>query len=73
MKLLKQLFFTFAVIAGLSITGFSQKDGDKKPPPKEKPPVVTPQPKNPPPEQNKPKKPNSEFSVIWKRDDRAIA
>lgn len=72
MKLMKQTLMIFAMVVGLSAAAFAQKD-DKKPPPKEKPPVVTPQPKNPPPDQNKPKKPNSEFSVIWKQDDRAVA
>lgn len=62
MKVLQKLLFTFAIVVGLSIGIYAQKDDQKKPPPKGNPPVVTPQPKNPPP-----KKPANAL-VVWKRD-----
>ncbi len=61
MKVLQKILITFAMVAGLSICVFAQKDDQKKPP-KGTPPVVTPQPK-PPPDPNKPKKP--EHAVIY--------
>ena len=60
MKVLQKILITFAMVIGLSLAAFAQKE-DKKPPPKGTPPVVTPQPK--PPDPNKPKKP--ELAVIY--------
>lgn len=67
MRVIKKILFTFAMVVGLSVAAFAQKD-PKPPPPKEKPPVVTPQPKNPPPKDNpKPIKPGMAM-VIWKSE-----
>ena len=70
MKVLQQLIFTFAMVAGLSLAVCAQKDDQKKPP-KPPPPVITPQPK-PPPDENKPKKPSS-YEAIWKIETRETA
>jgi hypothetical protein len=62
MKFLKQILFMTVLVIGLSVTGFGQKNDQKKPPPKDPDrPVVTPKdkpPKNPPSRpKGKPKKP----------------
>lgn len=68
MKVIQKIIFTFAMVTGLSVAAFAQKDNPKPPPPKEKPPVVVPQPKNPPPkDSDKPKKPSSEMAM-WKQE-----
>jgi hypothetical protein len=72
MRVLKQVFLTFAIVVGLSVAASAQKDGPKKPP-KENPPVVTPgqKPKdNPPPRNNdgnKPKKPGYAIEIVDRR------
>lgn len=71
MKVFKKLLFATAMVVGLSVAAFAQKDDQKKPPPKENPPVVTPQPKDPPPkppsDDKKPKKPSTfEF---WRNEE----
>ena len=67
MRVLQKILFTFAMVVGLSVAAFAQKDDPKKPPPKEKPPVVNPAPTKPPPDSKKPKKPASAL-VIWKSE-----
>ncbi len=68
MKKLQKILFTFAVVVGLSVAAFAQKDGDKKPPPKTPPPRIDPAPKTPP------KKPGGgAFVVVWKKDTGDIA
>ena len=66
MKILKQLLFTFAIVVGLSLTAFAQKDNQEKPIRKPEPPVVNPGDKKPPKERpsegDKPKKPNTIFA-----------
>ena len=49
--------FGIALLTGLTLTAFGQKNDQKKPPPKGDPPVVTPQPKHPHPRET-PKKPD---------------
>ena len=70
-KFLERSVMCLAMVFGLSIAAFAQKDGPKKPPPKDPPPVVTPQPKpppqNPPRDDNKPKKPSAQ--IIFVRQD----
>ncbi len=56
MKVLQKILFTCAVMIGLSIAVFAQKDDQKKPPKKDPPPVVTPGNKPPPKKDDKPKK-----------------
>lgn len=63
MRSMKKILFTFAMVVGLSVAAFAQKDGDKKPP-KPPPPVVNPQPKPPPKDNDKPKKPGSELAYL---------
>ena len=63
MKMLQKILFTFAVVAGLSIAVFAQKDEQKKPPPKQTPPVITPAPAKPPPGSNKPKKTSADIVI----------
>ena len=72
MNVMKQFVLIIMMVAGLSTVAFAQK-GDKKPPRKDTPPVVVPAPSKPPPETKRPKRPNSEFSLIWKREDRETA
>ncbi len=67
MRVFNKILFTSAMVVGLSLSAFAQKD-DKKPPPKPQPPVVNPQPKNPPPKDDKPKKPGN-YSVVWKYEE----
>ena len=68
MRVIQKILFTFAIVAGLSVAAFAQKD-PKPPPPKETPPVVIPKPKSPPPKENdKPKKPGNGMA-IWKNND----
>lgn len=67
MRSMKEMLFTFALVAGLSVGAFAQKEGEKKPPPKPSPPVVNPQPK-PPPKDDKPKKPGNDLAFIRKSD-----
>lgn len=72
MKWVEKILFSCAMVVGMTICTYAQKDG-KKPPPKDPPPVVTPQPKNPPPQRppsdgNKPKKPSSTI-LFWKSED----
>lgn len=78
MNTLKQLLFTFAVIAGLSIAASAQKDDQKKPPPKDPPPVVNPRQDKPPPrerprEGDKPKKPGMAYSIAERKEIMYIA
>lgn len=61
MRSMKKILFTFAMVAGISVGAFAQKD-EKKPPPKPSPPVVNPQPKPPPKDNEKPKKPDNAFA-----------
>ena len=73
MKFLEKILISIAMIVGLSVGAYAQKDGGKKPPPKDPPPVVTPQPKNPPTQRppsdgNKPKKPASGL-LFWKQEE----
>lgn len=65
MRSMKKILFTFAMVAGLSVGAFAQKD-EKKPPPKPSPPVVNPQPK-PPPKDDKPKKPGTAVAFVRER------
>lgn len=72
MRFLEKILISVAMIVGLSVAAYAQKDG-KKPPPKDPPPVVTPQPKNPPPQRppsdgQKPKKPSSGL-LFWKPEE----
>ena len=68
MRVLKQILLTFAIVIGLSVAAFAQKDGPKKPP--KDPPVVTPGDKKPPKDPpksndgNKPKKPGYAIEII---------
>lgn len=65
MNRLKHLFFSFVVVAGLSLGVAAQRNDDKqKPPPKPPPPKVNPGGEKPPPRQNPPKKPSSEYSIL---------
>lgn len=64
MKVLQQILFTFAMVAGLALAVSAQRDDQKKPP-KPPPPVINPAPTKPPPD--KPKKPGQSL-VIWKTD-----
>ncbi|MFT3744508.1 MAG: hypothetical protein QM785_09440 [Pyrinomonadaceae bacterium] len=69
MRVIQKFLFTFAMVAGLSIAAFAQKE-EKPRPPKPTPPVVTPPVKNPPPKESekpKPIKPGSAM-VIWKNE-----
>ena len=72
MKVLEKILISAAMIVGLSVGAYAQKDGGKKPPPKDPPPVVTPQPKNPPqqrpPSDGKPKKPSATL-LFWKQEE----
>jgi hypothetical protein len=61
MRKIQKFLFIIAMVAGLSVGAFAQKD-DKKPP-KPTPPVVNPQPK-PPPKDDKPKKPGNEIAYL---------
>ena len=72
MNVMKHFLLIMMMVVGLSVSAFAQK-GDKKPPRKAPPPVVNPAPSKPPPDTSKPKKPNSEFSLIWKREERPTA
>jgi hypothetical protein len=67
MRVLQKILFTFAMVAGLSIAVFAQKEDDKKPktPPKSSPPVVNPAPTKPPP--NKSKKSDNAM-IVWKEE-----
>jgi hypothetical protein len=64
---MKKILFTFALVVGLSVATFAQKD-EKKPPPKPSPPVVNPQPKPPPKDSDKPKKPSEAIAFIRTED-----
>ena len=71
MRILQRTLISIAMVSGLSIGAYAQKEG-KKPPPKDPPPVVTPQPKGPPQQRppydgKKPKKPNG--ILFWKSED----
>lgn len=80
MKTLKHLFLGFVLLAGLSLGVSAQKNDDqKKPPKKDPPPTVNPNPRGekPPPRQDpprdKPKKPGSEYSIVWVKGDGDVA
>ncbi|MBV9216783.1 MAG: hypothetical protein JO053_11455 [Acidobacteria bacterium] len=74
MKVVRNILITAAMVAGLSIAAFAQKDGDKKPPPKNPPPVINPSgPKPPPPKDTKPKKPGGDEAVSFWREDEVTA
>ena len=75
MKLVRNILITAAMVIGLSVAAFAQKDGDKKPPPpKGTPPVITPSgPKPPPPKDTKPKKPGGEAVIVWREDEIAAS
>ena len=66
MRVLQKILLTFAMVAGLSVAAFAQKEDPKKPPPKPSPPVVNPAPTKPPPD---PKKPHGGIAVIWIRTE----
>lgn len=70
MRVIQKILFTSAMVVGLSVAAFGQKDDKKPTPPKPQPPVVNPQPKNPPPKDNpKPIKPGMAMAmVIWKSE-----
>lgn len=69
MRVVKQILFTLAMVVGLSLAVFAQKDDQKKPPPKDNPPVVNPGDKRPPRDNppkndpNKPKKPGFAIEI----------
>ncbi|HSI88418.1 MAG TPA: hypothetical protein VK918_05135 [Pyrinomonadaceae bacterium] len=68
MKILKQFTFTLIAVLGLSLAGYAQKDGPKKPPPKDPPPKINPsRPKDPPPKD--PKKPGMSALIIIAREN----
>jgi hypothetical protein len=76
MKVLQKILFTFAMVLGLSVAAFAQKDDQRRPPKKDPPPVVTPQPKNPPQQRppsddKKPKKPGF-ASIFFKTENGGI-
>jgi len=70
MKNLKRLLFITALVAGISISAFAQKEGDKKPPPKEKPPTIEIEPKKKPkeekPKEEKPKDDKKPQAMVFK-------
>ena len=66
MRVLQKILFTLAMVAGLSIAAFAQKDEPKKPPPKGNPPVVTPGIKKPPKGDDKPKKSSTDVMIAAK-------
>ena len=69
MKMLRKILILSAMVAGLSVATFAQKD-KKDPPRKEPPPVINPGSKNPPPKQPEPKKkPGGDFEAVWVRED----
>ncbi len=78
MKTLKQIVFTGAVVFGLSLAVFAQKQDPPKTPPKDPPPKINPSgpkpppPKDPPKDGKKPKKPDNEFSLVWTEDLKVI-
>lgn len=65
MKILQKILVMSALVVGVSVTAFAQKD-DKRPP-KEKPPVVNPQPKPAPTPEPKKPKPNV-AEAAWKSE-----
>jgi len=75
MRVLQKFIFMFAMIVGLSVVSFAQKQDPKKPPPKPPPPVINPgDNKKPPKDDNKkPHKPDSAmiFSATVRSDDTA--
>lgn len=74
MRKLKQIVLGFFLLAGLSMAVSAQKQNDqKKPPPKEPPPKVRPGENKPPPRESRPKKPGSEFAIIWRDEKTNIA
>jgi hypothetical protein len=73
MKVLQKILFTFAVVLGLSLGVFAQKDDPKKPR-KPTPPVITPAPDKPPPKKDdKPKKSFVEIALITKESFDSVA
>ena len=64
MRVLQKILFTLAMVVGLSVVGFAQKDDQKKVP-KQAPPVITPAPK-PPPKKDDKKKSSSELILAAK-------
>ena len=70
MRVLEKTLIIIAMVIGLSVGAYAQKDG-KKPPPKDPPPVVTPQPKDPPQrppsDGKKPKKPSG--VLFWRSEE----
>ena len=69
MRVIQKILLTFAMVVGLSLAVWAQKDNPKKAPPKGTPPVVTPQPKPPPREtpKEKPKKDKPAFSFLARK------
>ncbi len=75
MDTLKKLMLGLVMIAGLSLAASAQRNDDqKKPPPKDPPPKVEPRGDKPPPRPPRdPKKPGSEYSVVWREENRFTA
>ncbi len=66
MNSLRQIIFTLVAVVVLSLAVSAQKNDPKKPPPKPKPPVINPGDKKPPKNEDKPKKPEMSFVLVYK-------
>jgi hypothetical protein len=68
MRVLRKTLFICAMVAGLSLAAFAQRDDKKPPPKKDPPPVINPGSKNPPPtpQPTPPKKKPGELAAMWR-------
>ena len=77
MNTLKRIVLGLVMIVGLSLAVTAQRtDDQKKPPPKDpkETPKVEPRGEKPPPRPPRdPKKPGSEYSVVWREENRFTA
>jgi hypothetical protein len=74
MRTFNKIFFSFVLLAGLTLSASAQRNDDqKKPPPKPPPPKVEPHEKPPRdrPKDDKPKKPG--FAFAWRIEQKDIA
>jgi len=68
MKVLQKIFFTLAMVTGLSLGVFAQKAEHSKRPPKQTPPVITPAPVKPPPKKDDRRKRSSTELIIASKE-----
>jgi hypothetical protein len=73
MRTFNKIFFSFVLMAGLTVSASAQRNDPKKPPPKPPPPKVEPHEKPPRerPKENRPKKPG--FALALRIEQKGLA